>query len=255
MTSLAFLHRYRVMTGSPPRAEAAPTPVVAPAPQQVVTSPSILVSLKAPELSSVTTGIAAGVSIGLVVIIVSLFVFTRRCMQNKRLDHANSTPIFGKRRGSNETQPSNEDIMSAFAPKKGEIRSDDMERGQDPNSSSHSSSGSHSNNMIPPVLHQVTKNIPKLFSASSYEEYPDNLPQPVNTSLTSTSGKSSFSRENEKPAEVEKTLCQMFIDSAGSDLHELLSDQAAVVADDDSSAGSSGWESSDGDSSMTVENA
>ncbi len=182
-------------------------------------------------------------------------------MQKKRLDNADSTPSFGKR-DSYETQPSNEGILSAFAPEKGEIRSDDLEWGQDPiqersngesDSSSHSS-GSHSNSMLPPVLHRVTKSIPTLFSATSNEEYPDNLPQPVNTSLTS-GNKSSSSSENEKPAEVEKTLCQLFIDSAGNDLHELLSDQAAAGADDDSSAGSSGWESSDGDSSMTVENA
>ena len=119
--------------------------------------------------------------------------------------------------------------------------------------------------LFPPVLHRVTKSIPTLFSATSNEEYPGNLPQPVNTSLTS--GKSSSSSEKEKPAEVEKTVSQLygFNDSEGSDSHELLSDQAAagavlapdylqaqdrIDADDDSSAGSSGWESSDGDSSV-----
>lgn len=282
---------------SPPRAEAAPTPVVAPTQQQPVTSPSIPDSLKAPEPApapspptggnSSVAGIAAGVSVGLVVIIAGFFVFNRRRLHKKRFDNTDSTPSFGKR-DSNETQPYNRGILSAFAPKRREIRSDDLEWGQDPiqersddesdsmqSYSSHSSSESHSSSYYSTTDssrsrahsddgHDGPASV-SASSASSYEEYPDNLPQPVNTSLTS--GKSSSSSEKEKPVEVEKTVSQLygFNDSEGSDSHELLSDQAAagavlapdylqaqdrIDADDDSSAGSSGWESSDGDSSV-----
>ena len=271
-----------------------PTPVVAPTPtppeQSVDPQTPGTDGVKVPELApapspegggnSSVAGIAAGVSVGLIVAIAGFFVFRRRRAQKKQFDNMDSTPSFGKR-DSNDSAPYNRGILSAFQPKRKEIQSDDLEWGQDPNRdgssdgsgamqsySSHSSSGSDSSSYFSSSGSSSRSGhgpaSVSASSASSYDTPPDNIAPPVNTSITS-SGKSSTSSEKDKT-----TTTQLYDlnDSEGSSSDALnneskttkgdgtilapdyLQAQDRIDADDDSSAGSSGWESSDGDSSV-----
>jgi hypothetical protein len=268
-----------------------PAPVVAPTPppeQSVNPQTPATDSLTAPESAptpspgggnSSIAGIAAGVSVGLVVVIAGFYVFRRHQAQKKQFDNMDSTPSFGKRE-SIDTPPFSGGILSAFAPKRKEIQSDDLEWGQDREESSdgsgsmesyssHSSSGSDSNSYN--STSGSSSRTVSASSASSYDSPPDNIAQPVvNTGMTSD--KSSSSSEKDKT-----TTTQLYDlnDSKDNSSNALLSDEAktdatrakgdgAVLApdylqaqdrieadaDDDSSAGSSGWESSDGDSSV-----
>lgn len=246
---------------SPPTAQAtvvAPTP-----PQQEAVNPQIP-SVEAPEPEvegkSGIVGIAAGVSAGLVVIIAGFFVFRRRQAQKRNVDDAESrTPSFGKR-ASDDSAPYIKGFFSAFAPKRKDIQSDDLEWGQDQSSddsgsmqsySSHSSSGSDSSSYYSTSGSSSGSGGPASMSASSassYDTHPDDFARPNNNSMTS--GKSSSSHNASESSRSETS------DGTKEDRAILApdylqaKDRIDVEADDDSSAGSSGWESSDGDSSV-----
>jgi len=274
----------------PPTAQAT---VVAPTPPQESFNPQTpsTDSIRAPEPApapspdeggdSSIIRIAAGVSAGLVVIIAGFFVFRRRQSQKRRFDNTDSTPSFGKR-ASNDSAPKG--LFSAFAPKRKDVQSDDLEWGQDQSSddsgsmqsySSHSSSGSNSSSYYSSSGSSSRSGGPasvSASSASSYDTHPDDPGRPVTNSMTS--GKSSSSSEKgmtsvKSSSSSEKdTTNQLYDlnDSEGSKSEASdgakgdkailapdylqAQDRADANADDDSSAGSSGWESSDGDSSV-----
>jgi len=253
--------------------------VVAPSPpQEEVVDPQIGVpSVKAPEPApapspegggdSSVVGIAAGVSAGLVVIIAGFFVFRRRQAQKRKFDNTDSTPSFGKRE-SNDSHTFTKGLLSAFAPKKKDIQSDDLEWGQDQSSddsgsmqsySSHSSSGSDSSSYYStsgssrgggPASVSAS-------SASSYDTNPDDFVRPKNNSMTSGKSSSSSEKDTTQLYDLNESGSSKSEASDGAKEDKAIlapdylqaKDRIDVEGDDDSSAGSSGWESSDGDSS------
>lgn len=257
----------------PPTAQAtvvAPTP-----PQQEAINPQIP-SAEASEPApspdggkSGIAGIAAGISAGLVVIIAGFFAFRRRQAQKRNVDDADSAPSFGKR-ASDDSAPYIRGFFSAFAPKRKDIQSDDLEWGQEQSSddsgsmqsySSHSSSGSDSSSYYSTSGSSSGSGGPasvSASSASSYDTNPDDFARPNNNSMTS--GKSSSSSEKDATQMYDLNASESSrseaSDGAKED-REILApdylhakDRIDAEADDDSSAGSSGWESSDGDSSV-----
>ena len=209
-------------------------------------------------------GIAAGVSVGLVLVIAGFFVFRRRQAQKRRHDNTDSTPSFGKRRTTDSGNYRG--FFSAFTPKKKDIQDDDLEWGHDDSSddsgsmesySSHSSSGSDSSSYYSTSDGTSGTGGPASVSASSASSYDthteENVP-PVYSSMTSRRSSSSSERDL-----TSRPKLYDFNDSEGSRSDPLSSGGSSKNTTgrertdseaDDSSAGSSGWESSDGDSSV-----